>query len=236
MYKLVAGATFAALFAGAGVAEAQVMVSARDVPPGQRPPAGMCRIWIDGVPPGRQPPVMDCATARARAPFNSRIIYGDQTPFPGQGRNARAGDCRYERDTRPSLGEIIFGRRAGDYDCRWDDRRQQTGAWYEVGRDVYGNRIYQRTVRMRDGSIALQRARRDRNGRMAVIETRYPDRRVLSGGLTDDEVWARSGRRSNIAGRQNDDRRGVAQARNNNGRGNQAQRGRGNGRGNGRGR
>ena len=22
------------------------------IPPGQRPPAGMCRVWIDGVPPG----------------------------------------------------------------------------------------------------------------------------------------------------------------------------------------
>ena len=25
------------------------------IPPGQLPPAGMCRIWIDGVPPGQQP-------------------------------------------------------------------------------------------------------------------------------------------------------------------------------------
>lgn len=31
------------------------------IPPGQRPPAGMCRIWIDGVPPGQQPAPTDCS-------------------------------------------------------------------------------------------------------------------------------------------------------------------------------
>ncbi len=49
------------------------------VPPGQRPAAGMCRIWIDGVPPGQQPAPTDCATAAARVPANARIIYGDRT-------------------------------------------------------------------------------------------------------------------------------------------------------------
>jgi hypothetical protein len=53
------------------------------VPPGQRPPAGMCRIWIDGVPPGQQPAPTDCATAAARRPANSRIIYGDQANTQG---------------------------------------------------------------------------------------------------------------------------------------------------------
>lgn len=231
MYKLAVSTTLALLFAGAGAAEAQIAVASRDVPPGQRPPAGMCRIWIDGVPPGRQPPVMDCATARARAPMNSRIIYGDRTPFPGQARGRYGNDCRYERDRGVSIGDIIFGRRSGEYDCRWDDRRQQTGSWYEVGRDVYGNRIYQRTIRTRDG-LALQRARRDRGGRMVVLETRYPDNRVLRGGLTDDEVWARSTRRGNARFDRDDDRRRTVQARGNgNGRGNQGQRGRGNGRG-----
>ena len=236
MYKLIVGATFAALFAGASAAEAQVAIAARDVPPGQRPPAGMCRIWIDGVPPGRQPPVMDCATARARAPHNARIIYGDNTPFPGRG-NANRGsrDCRYEQDRRPSLGEIIFGRRSGESDCRWDTR-QANGSWYEVGRDVYGNRVYQRTVRTRDGSVVLQRGRVER-GRMVVVETRYPDSRTVRGGLTDEEVWARSSRRGNARwDNDDDDRRRVQQARGNNNNRKQAQRGRGNGRGNGRGR
>jgi hypothetical protein len=61
------------------------------VPPGQRPAAGMCRIWIDGVPPGHQPAPTDCATAAARVPRNGRIIYGDGT---------------YDRGTYDQRGQI----------------------------------------------------------------------------------------------------------------------------------
>jgi hypothetical protein len=49
------------------------------IPPGQRPAAGMCRIWIEGVPPGLQPAPTDCRTATARVPRNGQVIYGDQT-------------------------------------------------------------------------------------------------------------------------------------------------------------
>src|SRR4051812_20882710 len=49
------------------------------VPPGQLPPAGMCRVWIDGVPPGRQPAPTDCAIAEHYVPRNGRVIYGDNT-------------------------------------------------------------------------------------------------------------------------------------------------------------
>jgi hypothetical protein len=49
------------------------------VPPGQRPAAGMCRVWIDGLPPGQQPAPTDCRTANARVPRNGQVIYGDQT-------------------------------------------------------------------------------------------------------------------------------------------------------------
>lgn len=56
------------------------------IPPGQRPPAGMCRIWIDGVPPGQQPAPTDCQTAVANKPANARVIWGDQTAFPGKGK------------------------------------------------------------------------------------------------------------------------------------------------------
>jgi hypothetical protein len=56
------------------------------IPPGQLPPAGMCRIWIDGVPPGRQPAPTDCQTAVATKPANARVIFGgDGTSFPGKG-------------------------------------------------------------------------------------------------------------------------------------------------------
>src|SRR5258708_25642231 len=64
------------LIVSAGVAEAQRPVpvkpqgpagqqSRRDqiVPPGFFPPAGMCRIWIDGLPANQHPPPAECAAA-----------------------------------------------------------------------------------------------------------------------------------------------------------------------------
>lgn len=46
------------------------------IPQGQMPPAGMCRIWVDGVPPGRQPAPMNCEVAARRLPGNGHLIYG----------------------------------------------------------------------------------------------------------------------------------------------------------------
>jgi hypothetical protein len=75
--------------------------STRGVPPGQLPPRGMCRVWIDGTPPGRQPRPTDCATAereRARYGSRARVLYGDDTSFRGRGRDDRlARDGRSER-------------------------------------------------------------------------------------------------------------------------------------------
>jgi hypothetical protein len=68
------------------------------IPPGQRPPAGMCRIWLDGVAPGQQPAPTDCATAVRNRPANGRVIFGDDY-VDGKGKNARGGDD--ERRTAP---------------------------------------------------------------------------------------------------------------------------------------
>jgi hypothetical protein len=62
------------------------------VPPGHLPPAGKCRVWIEGVPPGQQPPVTDCATAEMNRTMNSRVIYGDREAFPGKGKGKVKGD------------------------------------------------------------------------------------------------------------------------------------------------
>lgn len=227
MMKLALTAAVGLLAIGATAADAQIMVAARDVPPGHRPPPGMCRIWIDGVAPGRQPRPTDCATARARAPRNSRIIYGDRTPFPGQGRNSRGSrDCQYER-SQTTLGDIIFGRRAGDVDCRYDTRREY-GSWYEVGRDRNGV-IYQRRVRLQDGTVMVQRARRARNGRMVVFDTRYPRSGTSIARLGDDDIWSRSDRERPRSRVVNDNRRGNKKASNS-----RSNRGNGNGKGRGR--
>jgi hypothetical protein len=91
------------------------------VPPGQRPPAGMCRIWVDGVPPGRQPRPTDCATAERNVPPNARVIYGDGSSRDGiYDRRDRTGDRRTDRrtdrrsdrrtDGRTDAGTIYGGR------------------------------------------------------------------------------------------------------------------------------
>lgn len=58
----------------AGVAHAQ---QRGDVPKEFRPPAGMCRIWLDKVPPKQQPAPTDCPTAVRNRPTNGRVIFGD---------------------------------------------------------------------------------------------------------------------------------------------------------------
>jgi hypothetical protein len=96
------------------------------VPPGHRPPAGMCRIWIDGVPPGQQPTPTDCATAVARRPANARVIWGDETPFPGQGKNRSSDErCTIDQQRTGSISlpwpigsaDTAFRRRAAEK-CR----------------------------------------------------------------------------------------------------------------------
>lgn len=47
-----------------------------DIPKEYLPPAGMCRVWIEGVPAAQQPAPTDCATAVRTKPANGRVIYG----------------------------------------------------------------------------------------------------------------------------------------------------------------
>ena len=47
------------------------------IPKEYLPPAGMCRIWIDGVPPTQQPAPTDCASAVKSKPSNGRVIFGE---------------------------------------------------------------------------------------------------------------------------------------------------------------
>ena len=48
------------------------------VPAGYRPPAGMCRVWVDGVPPQQQPAPTDCASAMRGRTVRSRVLLGDR--------------------------------------------------------------------------------------------------------------------------------------------------------------
>jgi hypothetical protein len=86
------------LIMSAGVAEAQrpVPVQPRPqqsqrreqiVPPGFFPPAGMCRIWINGVPAAQQPAPTDCASAVRNRPANGKVLFGDDPPKSKKGKS-----------------------------------------------------------------------------------------------------------------------------------------------------
>ena len=48
-----------------------------DVPKASRPPAGMCRVWLDKVPARQQPAPTDCPTAVKNKPANAKVLFGD---------------------------------------------------------------------------------------------------------------------------------------------------------------
>ena len=62
--------------------DAQGREKARDIPANSRPPAGMCRIWLDGVPAAQQPAPTDCTSAVRNRPAKGRVIYGDDYVAP----------------------------------------------------------------------------------------------------------------------------------------------------------
>ncbi len=47
-----------------------------DIPKQYEPPAGMCRVWMDGVPPAQQPAPTDCASAVRNKSANGKVVYG----------------------------------------------------------------------------------------------------------------------------------------------------------------
>ena len=102
--------TATALLLVASVASAQEDRRRESIPADQLPPAGMCRVWIDGLTVTRQPAATDCNTARRNAPVNSRIVYGGSS----NGRVyllPRSTDPRYDPRLDPR-------NRTGDRDGR----------------------------------------------------------------------------------------------------------------------
>jgi hypothetical protein len=165
------------------------------IPPGQRPPPGMCRIWIDGVPPGRQPRATDCSTAERNRPANARVIYGDNTRSGRGDIYDRNGDGRiddrdrtncswYDPNCTSSRNDDVYDRngdgridsRDRNTGCAWYDpncvntRSGSTGSWQVAGRDANGRTIYVRRRVDSNGNVIIERARRNSLGQMVVID------------------------------------------------------------------
>lgn len=105
---------------------------------------------------------------RARRNANgSMTIISTRTVANNDRRNR---NCDYTRSTN-SVGDIIFGRNSDVY-CD-DNGNREDGGWYQVGRGRDNNSIYERRTRDSSGRLIIQRARRNANGTLTIISTRY---------------------------------------------------------------
>ena len=116
------------------------------IPPGHMPPAGLCRVWYDGVPPGHQPRATSCADARYQAArTGGRVLYG--------GDNSR--DDRYDRDRYPDArypdGRYPDGRYP---DGRYPDDRYPDGRYPD---DRYPVEQYPMTLPEMIGAVIFGR-------------------------------------------------------------------------------
>jgi hypothetical protein len=178
----------AALLVAAGSAQAQIRQGTRvgtnspigsvgangtvyptqNVPPGQVPPAGMCRIWIDGVPPGRQPAPTDCTTAQRNVPANGRVIYGSQAQPSYPNRTYPAGTVRNGRydprlDPRSSQYDPRLDPRSSQYDPRYDPSNRRYDPRYDPNRNgTYGRDAARLERERQQRQIELAQKERDR--------------------------------------------------------------------------
>lgn len=87
---------------------APVSAGSVSVPVSMLPPAGRCRIWIDGVPPQQQPAPTDCATALRQKPANGTILYGpSERDEAGERFEARSRAHRAKERTAPSVPPTV---------------------------------------------------------------------------------------------------------------------------------
>jgi hypothetical protein len=80
------------------------------VPMGYLPPAGMCRIWVQGVPAAKQPAPTDCATALKNNPANGRVIFG---PSKDSSRAGGVGALLRNRRTPVPVATLLPGAAGG---------------------------------------------------------------------------------------------------------------------------
>ena len=148
------------------------------VPPGHRPPPGMCRIWIDGVPPGQQPEPTDCATAVRERPAGGRVIFGDRRSDDDD-EVKRSDDRRGKKpkNTKGFAGDDRRGRRDEDRcataqlgdDQNCDDIVvRRPGTWPQMLAAVAlarGSRTEDVRRWLGDRAASVRYDDRDRNGR-----------------------------------------------------------------------
>jgi hypothetical protein len=137
-------------------------------------------------------------------------------PLSAQGKYGRAGDV-YDRNDRNDRNDRVYDRNGdGRIDsrdrvttnCSWWEvnctngssrtngrviRDQRNTGWYQIGSDRYGNVIYERSTFDKKGRETIEIARRERNGRMKIIDKRKVDNRQYDDRY-DRRIYDQSGR------------------------------------------
>ena len=128
MFKTISITLALAVAAAAPLSAQSLAPKAERIPPGQEPPPGMCRIWLNGVPPGQQPAPTDCATAVRNRPANGRVIFGDDY-VDGRKRSKSNGDQRRTapREDRDDRGADRAGSDRDDDDAGRHAKREDDG-------------------------------------------------------------------------------------------------------------
>jgi hypothetical protein len=147
-------------FAATASAEAQGRgrnARGQGIPPGQMPPAGLCRVWYDGVPPGRQPRPTSCNEAERIASRDqyARVIYGDDRTRG----TARNGAILRDRSVGGGVPYPYPNRNPNQYPNRYPNVR---------GGVAYNNAAYQNGYR--DG---LEKGREDAGDRDSYDPVRH---------------------------------------------------------------
>ena len=112
LLSLFALATFAT------TSDAQRRDRGDDLSPAHRPPAGMCRVWINGLAPGIQPKPTDCPEAERVVGDAGRILYGYGVAIPPMkaptpwcyGNDGRRVDCERQSASGDVVQETAEGR------------------------------------------------------------------------------------------------------------------------------
>ena len=158
-----------AMTAGPAFAQGKGKNKQKAVPPGHVPPAGLCRVWYEGVPPGRQPAPTSCYEAEriAAQTRSARVVYGgdarrndvpvyrDQYPaqYPGDVRRDDgygrypSTDGRRPNPNGPSTGRTAG--RVGQYPNSYPDSRDNYST--EAFRKGYEDGVYKGREDVDDG-------------------------------------------------------------------------------------
>ena len=143
----------------------RVIAREQGVPPGQLPPANLCRVWYDNRPNGQQPAATYCREAEliASRNRNARVIYGENVysgypdryrgdrpvdrdrdvyRVPGRNRDPYGDRVRY---TTPGFQNgyrdgLDKGREDGDDNDRFDVTRH---SWYRSATRGYEDAVRQ---------------------------------------------------------------------------------------------